>query len=167
MKRISLLIIAIVVLKFSNVFAQSEKFQALFIYNFTKYIEWPTNGNQEFVIGVLGNDIITNELRNVAANKKVGNQNITVKTFSSKDELSSCNIIYIPSNKNNNLDEVLAKANNNTLIVTDKKGAAKQGSAINFVIVDGKQKFEINSNNISKRGLKVDPNLLNLGINVI
>ena len=118
MKRISLLIIAIVVLKFSNVFAQSEKFQALFIYNFTKYIEWPTNNNQEFVIGVLGNDIIMNELKKVASNKKVGNQNIIVKTFTNKEEVATCNIVYIPSNKSNKLNEIIAKANDNTLIVT-------------------------------------------------
>lgn len=167
MKRISLLIIAIVVLKFSNLFAQSEKYQALFIYNFTKYIEWPTNSTQDFVIGVIGNDVILSELKNIAESKKVGSQNIVVKSLSNTDDLSNCNIIYIPSSKNNKLEEILASAKESTLIVTDKKGAAKEGADINFVIVDGKQKFEINSSNISKSGLKVDPNLLNLGINVI
>jgi len=167
MKRIVLLIIAVTVLKFSSLFAQSEKYQALFIYNFTKYIEWPINNNKEFVIGVYGNSNIIAELEKVAANKKVGSQNIVVKSFSEAQEIISCNIVYIPANRNSKLDEVLANAKDNTLIVTDKKGAAKEGADINFVIVEGKQKFEINSNNISKSGLKIDPNLLNLGINVI
>lgn len=167
MKKISLLIIAVVVLKFGSVFAQGEKYQALFIYNFTKYIEWPSNSSNEFVIGVYGNDIIIGELEKVASHKTVGSQEIKIKSFTSPEEIASCNIVYIPSNKSNKMTEVMNNAKENTLVVTDKKGAAQQGAGINFVIVDGKQKFEINSNNINKSGLKVDPNLLNLGISVI
>ena len=38
----------------------------------------------------------------------------------------------------------------NTLIITEKPGLAKQGSGINFVIENNKQKFEMNKTNIEK-----------------
>jgi hypothetical protein len=54
----------------------------------------------------------------------------------------------------------------NVLIVTEKPGFARQGSAINFVIVQNKQKFELNKNNAEKYNLKVSTTLVQLGIPV-
>ena len=43
--------------------AQDEKFKALFMYNFTKYIEWPQSKQTgDFVIGVVGGSPIIDEL---------------------------------------------------------------------------------------------------------
>ncbi len=117
--------------------AQVPKLQSIFIYNFTKYIEWPasyTSGN--FIIGVLGQSPLTKELNNLSKTKKVLNQPIVINKFK----------------------------NISTLIITEKKGMAKQGAGINFVIVNNKQKFELNKANISKYNLKVSPNLINLAI---
>ena len=59
--------------------AQDEKFKALFMYNFTKYIEWPqTKQSGDFVIGVMGNSAIVSELNAIASKKTVGAQNIKV-----------------------------------------------------------------------------------------
>ena len=37
-----------------NVNAQIEKTQASYIYNFTRFIEWPSAGSSEFVIAIIG-----------------------------------------------------------------------------------------------------------------
>ena len=41
---------------------------------------------------------------------------------------------------------------------------AKQGSAINFVIVGSRQKFELNKSNVEKHNLKVASTLENLAV---
>jgi hypothetical protein len=52
--------------------AQDEKFKAIFIYNFTKYINWPASEG-DFVINVLGDEAITREMGEIATKKTVGN----------------------------------------------------------------------------------------------
>jgi hypothetical protein len=53
---------------------------------------------------------------------------------------------------------------NKTLVITEKKGALNEGSAINFVIVDNKLKFELKVSNATKNGLKVSSNLETMAI---
>lgn len=150
---------------FLNSNGQEEKFKAVFIFNFTKYIEWaPSNKQGDFVIGVLGNSEIVRHLEVVASKIKVGNQPITVKKFNSVDEVEHCQLLYITPERSADLPKAIQKfINKNTLIVTDKNGLIKQGSCINFFSDEGEVKFEISKTNIEKNGLKINPTILLLG----
>jgi len=149
-------------IKFSTS-AQDDKFKAIFVYNFTKYINWPVKqGN--FVIYVLGNGRIIDEIEGIAAKKTVGNTAIEIKKISTTGEISDCHILFITSGKTDFLTEafLLAKKKN-ILLITEKPSACKGGSCINFVDRDGKLTFEISKSNIESCGLEVSSDLLKLG----
>jgi len=146
--------------------AQSEKYKALFLYNFTKYIEWPSSqhGN-DFIIGVLGNSAITNELNTYVGKQKVGARNIIIKVFKSVDEIDNCQILFIPSSKSSLIGSVVSKTSGkNTLLVTDRKGLSTSGSGISFIEENDKLKYEINKSNIQRNGLTVNSALVKLGV---
>jgi hypothetical protein len=50
---------------------QDERLKAIFIYNFTKHISWPSKSGN-FVISVPGNNKIITEIEVIAANKTAG-----------------------------------------------------------------------------------------------
>lgn len=143
--------------------AQDEKFKAIFIYNFTKYINWPVyQGN--FVISILGNGSIFNEIEEIATKKKVGASTIFIQKINSITEISTCHILYIASAKADFLAEALLLAKSrNILLITEKKDACKNGSGINFINREGKLSFEISKPNIEACGLSVSSDLLKLG----
>lgn len=148
--------------------AQSEKFKALFMYNFTKYIEWPATVRQgDFVIGILGASPMAKELEIIAGKQKVGSQNIMVKTFNSIDEIGNCHILYVPASKSSSLAQIIEKlSGKSVLVVTDKEGLASQGACINYVQDGDRIKYELNKKNIEKRGMVVNSALVTLGIAV-
>jgi hypothetical protein len=140
------------------------KIKVAFIYNFTRLIEWPPDYKQgEFVIGVLnGSPALLTEL-NSLAQKKIGNQQITIKNFKSVDEVNKCNILFIPEASNNMLAEALKKIHGtSTLLITESEGDVKKGSAINFIVKDNKQAFELNKANAEKNHLTVSSSLKTL-----
>ncbi len=147
-------------------FSQDAKFKALFMYNFTKYIEWPVEKQRgDFIIGIYGTSPITQELRIIADKKKVGTQTIVIKEFDTPAGLSSCNILYIPENRSAKIDEVAGSCSGRgTVLITDKPGLAKTVSGLNYIKIDGRQSFEINKANLEKQGVKVNSVLLSLGI---
>lgn len=149
---------------------QVAKLQSVFIYNFTKYIDWPASyAGGDFVIGVLGDSPIITELNNMASQRKVGNQAIEVKKFNSPSEITKCHILFIPANQSENFDQAKQKIGNNnfsTLLITEKEGMASQGAAINFVIRNNKQKFELKASNASQYGLQISSKLEALAINL-
>ena len=145
----------------------SAKIKAIYIYNFTKYIEWPQSykvGN--FVIGVIGsNTTILNELSKMANSKKVGNQKLEIRNINSCSPKDQFNIIYLLPDNSSQLSDILKNIKGkSTLIVTDKTGLAKKGAAINFFIEGNKQKIELNRNNLETHKLKVASTLVEMAL---
>ncbi|NJK96065.1 MAG: YfiR family protein [Bacteroidetes bacterium] len=146
--------------------SSATKYQALFMYNFTRYIEWPSSSSAgEFVIGVLGNGSITSDLTELTTGKFVGSQKITVKQFANISDISNCHLLFVNRSFINQFGDILTKfSGKNTLMVTDKPGMVEKGAGINFVIDDGKQRFEVNRNAIEKSGLKISSKLLDMAV---
>lgn len=141
--------------------------KAVYLYNFSKYIEWPTDYRQgDFIIGVLnGSSHIMAELKKMAASKTAGSQRFIIKNFKSAAEIGKCNILYVPETSNGELGEVLKKIKGkSTLLVTESVGDAKRGAAINFVSKDSKQEFELNKSNAERCKLVVSTSLSALAI---
>jgi hypothetical protein len=149
--------------------ATYTKMKAIFIYNFTKYIDWPEKYKEgNFVIGILGTSSFYNDLTAQLSTKSVGNQKFEIKNFANVESISGiCHILFIPAENSSMLPAVLKKTKGkNTLIVTEKPGLAKQGAAINIIPIDNKLKFELNKETIEKYNLKVSSTLLALAITV-
>lgn len=149
-------------------YAQDDKFKALFIYNFTKYMEWPTSKQTgDFKIGVLGSSPITNELKSFTAKKTVGQQKIVVEEIMAIADCPKYHIVFVPAKASSNVGEITQNvANKGVLVVTDKQGMAATLSGINFTKVDGQQTFEISEKHIHEQGVSAAKSLLTLGISV-
>ncbi len=146
--------------------SQDYRIHSVFIYNFTKYIQWPSSEQSgDFIIGVLGNSPIVASLEKLAAERKIGTRSMIVKRFSSVADISKCHMLFIPERYSNDLEAALAKtAGQATLIMTEKNGLGAKGSNINFITVDGKQRFELNRGATEKAQLKVSTELTSLAI---
>lgn len=137
------------------------KAQTLFIYNFSRLIEWPANyrtGN--FIIGILGSSEVANELEAYTKGKKVGTQNIEIIRYKAPAEIQNCHILFVSFARTKQLVELAPVLNGkSTLIITEKSGALNEGAAINFVVLQDKLKYEIKSENASKFGIKFSAKL--------
>lgn len=165
-----LLIIIISAIFITNLQAQTgiPKAQAMFIYNFSRLIEWPASYKTgAFIIGVMGSAELVSELETYTAGKKVGIQDIVVKQYKDQTEIDKCHILFVSFSKTKLLSEVMSSLQNkSTLIISEKSGAIQEGSAINFTIIGDKLKFEISPNNANKYGIKVSAKLNEMAIKV-
>ncbi len=145
--------------------AQDEKFKALFMYNFTKYIEWPQakqSGN--FVIGVCGNASIVPELQEIASKKTVGSQKIEIKEVASSDDPAKLHILYVTEDKTEAVDGFVGKVKGKgVVLITDKPGLAEAKSGINYIKDGGRLKYEVSHKHLSEEGVKVSSQLAQLG----
>jgi hypothetical protein len=148
----------------------NARIKSVFIYNFTRYIEWPEDYKTgSFVINLYGsNSAVLAELTSMAKTKTVGTQKIEIRNTTSLDGINGKNhIVYVTSDVTTPLSEIIAKLKGKaSLLVTEKAGLARQGSAINFVVIDNRQKFELNQANAEKNSLKVSSSLVALAIPV-
>ncbi|MCX2745149.1 YfiR family protein [Mangrovivirga sp. M17] len=149
-------------------FAQGdmEDVQSMFIYHFIKYIEWPASSNSgDFVIGVTGNDALYQQINSKLNGKPRPGGKIIVKQISDPSQVNGLQIVVLGKNKSREFDSYKAKtAGKPILFITEDRGLGKKGSSINFIVVNGKLKFELNKSVIDAQKLRVSSSLTQVAV---
>jgi hypothetical protein len=168
MKKLILLFIVLFVVRSGYSQTEIPKAQSIFIYNFTRLVEWPESYKSgDFIIGVLGNSEIYGELEAYTAGKKVGMQSIVVKKYKDFSEVDKCNILFLSYNRSGQLVDLIKKTDTTPmLIIGERKNIMNEGAGIGFVLVDDKLKFELNLPAATRNGLKVNSKLQEMAMNV-
>jgi YfiR/HmsC-like len=147
--------------------AQSEPNYAIhahIIYRFTKYIEWPENRTTgDFVIGVVGESSLYEQLKIFVANKTVGSQKIVVKNYPASAGSFDAHILFVSEGAGWNIKKIAKKIATEPVLLVTELSFPAAATCINFRITDQHLKLEFNKNNIEKRNLNVASELLQLG----
>lgn len=132
--------------------------QALFIYNFIKLVAWPDDQKTaNFTIGVLGSNVTYKAIEEYTREKRIdGGRDIVVKRYQKTADVDkSCQLLMITSTYTKEIETIYHTAKDrNILLIAEKDGAIEKGAAINFLLIDGKIKFEVKTSNITDCHLK-------------
>lgn len=140
--------------------------QALYIYNFMRYIKWPENSvGEKYVIGVVGNSSTYNSLKKLTSGRKVGIKSIEVVIYQSVTDIVDCQILVVARNKNSEMQAVSERlAGKSCLIIGEISGNENKEACIYFRVVDNKLKFAINEENTKRQQLVVSKTLFDMAI---
>lgn len=143
-------------------------FRARLLKVFPKYIEWPESEKKgDFIVGFVGNTALADAFTTAMSGRTVGSQNVKVRKFASSKSIEKCHILYVSTDKSNELSACVSKVKkSNTLIITDKNGLISK-SGINFVVLDSRVKFELNAKILGANNLKFNPDLKKIASKVI
>jgi hypothetical protein len=143
------------------------KFKSIFLFNFIDYVKWPEERKTgPLVIGITGDSELLPFLEKIALKRRVGKREILIRRHDpTADDPASCHLLFITSSSAGKLDEIIRSIEGKqVLTVSGTDGFGQRGVAINFVLVEGKLKFEINTRALSAARLDMSSQLLKLGI---
>jgi hypothetical protein len=169
MKRIVLLYALVLFALEASSQQQNYQTHTLFVYSFTRFIQWPPEESQgDFEIVVLGESQILSELKVMAERKRAGNRVIHVSKINSLGEFKKGHILYVSPDWTSKYQEVSAKIGDDpVLLVTEQATGANKGN-VNFVSnKEGRLAFELNKPAIEKHKLKVSAELTRLAITTV
>ncbi len=136
---------------------------SLYVYNITKYIEWhPSNDESNFVIGVIGNDDIYQEMTEQFLGKKISNKPVVVTKMNSIKELGTANLYFVSTTRISYLSEIYKRMTKNHALVISDVHYSTDGVHINFFSDGENLRFEMNDEQIKKSKLTVSSSLKNL-----
>jgi len=119
------------------------------------------------VIGVFGDSKVLSELKKMAKMKKINNRPLKVVQYESVGDVEKCHILYIPKKYSDRFNDINKKLKSqSTLVITENEGLLDKGAGVNFVVVNNRQKFELNKSLLKKKKLKVSNDLEALAITV-
>lgn len=168
MKRVLLVVILAIVATVNGVAQErpTHEIHAAMLYNFIKYVQWPNEGETgDFVVGVIGDENVFNTLKAWYDGKAKGSKKYVIKKLASADEANTCQVVYVGKSKNRDFDVIKSSVTGKSILtITDGNGMAEKGSCINFKVIDGKLKFELNQAMVSGSNLKVSTQLSSMAI---
>ena len=158
-----ILILLFSVALFSNSLSAQEKNsnpkkQALFIYNFFKYVEWSNFDElKSFNVGVIGDEknLVYDELVIIAKTEKAKKLPIKVKRLNNLNQLDDIQLLYFDKAASLKFDAIYtAIANKHILLVS--KGYPYGKSMINFIMDEDKVQYELSETKCEEAGLKAN-----------
>ena len=141
--------------------------KAAFLGNFAKFVRWPKvffpESDSPYVFGILGDDPFGSIIDRAIEGFRIGGRQVVVKRFKNAASLEFCHILFISRSQEKNVKDIFVKLREvPTLTVSEMINFCQEGGMINFILVEGKIRFEINASAAKKAGLKVSSSLLSL-----
>jgi hypothetical protein len=150
--------------------ALERRVKAAYIYRFLEFVTWPdappAAGDSPFIIAVAGPDEMVEELRRVAGSRSAAGRAIDIRKMDPEGRMPPLHVLFIADTERGRLAQLIRAAPRGTVIVTESDGALGLGSIINFVLVDGRVRFEIAPEAAEKRGVRLSSRLITLAQNV-
>lgn len=145
--------------------------KAAMLYNFTKFVEWPSGALGEpgapVTICVAGRDPFGPALEQAVADRTAYGRPIRIAKAGRVEELKGCHIVYIGVSERKRLAESLEMiAQPGVLTVSDIEEFTHQGGIVGFVLRDSKVRFEVNLDAAEKARLKISARLLKLATGI-
>ncbi len=151
--------------------SKEYQLKAAFIYNFTKFVDWPDHRSESkdspFTIGVFGKNPFGDELNKLAQGRSVNGRPMIIKNITSTNEAASVDLLFVSDGQEELLGKLLGTIQSTgVLTIGESKAFADYGGIINFVTEADKIRFEINLDEAERGGLKLRAQLLKLAKNV-
>lgn len=151
----------------TGVEATEYQIKATYVYNFTKFADWPAgafaSSNAPIVISIIGEDPFGSALDDIVRGELVRNRQLVIKRFHAGDDLANCHVLFICRSEKEHLPQLLEQLKGRpVLTVSDMDGFAGQGGMLNLLVVRKTVKMEINQEAAADAGLQISVKLLKL-----
>ena len=143
---------------------QEHEVKALYLFNFTKYVEWPepqAGDTNLFLIGVIGAPEAEASLVEATQGKEVGGKRVVIRRFEVGADLRSCHMLYVGTTYRGLIERTLEGLRNwSVLTVGEGEAFLDRGGMVGFVRRIKKVRLLISLDTARRADLHVSAKLL-------
>lgn len=147
--------------------AKEYQIKAAFLYNFTKFVEWPSRcfaaPDAPFVIGVVGRDPFGDELKKLVRDRTVAGRAIVAVQLTAIEPATTIHLLFVANGEEKKIEPHLATLRSaGVLTVGESERFTALGGIVTFIRREDQVRFKINAASAGGSGLKVSAQLLKL-----
>jgi len=152
--------------------AAEHEVKAAFLYKFISYIEWPPRSfareDSPLVIGVVDAPAVADELASIVAGRNVNGRGVILRKVERGEALAGVHVLFVGRGTGARAATLLAAARGHAMLtVTESDETFPTGSVINFVVIDGKVRFDVDARHAESENIKVSARLLSVARKVV
>jgi hypothetical protein len=147
--------------------SEEYRVKAAFVYNFTKFVEWPARsfrGPQDSIsICTIGKNPFDDALTEAVHGKPVNGRPVEIRAVETPEDACTCHILFIRSAERKRLRSILDKtAGHGVLTVGETDSFPMEGGIINLKFDGDKIRIQINLQAAERQHLTISSHLLSL-----
>ena len=145
--------------------APEAKVKAAYLYKFGSYVDWPEQAfagdKAPLWIGVIDAGTLAEDLSAMVVGRSVNGRPLQIRRLQPGDSLDGLNVLFVGRSHNARLADILAAAKTQPILtVTEAHNALSLGGMINFVLVEGRLRFEVAPRTAALSHLSISARLL-------
>jgi hypothetical protein len=147
--------------------AREYKIKAAYLFNLSKFIEWPDEKSQDaetpFTICVYGRNPFGDSLEKLREHKVKG-RSIVIHYVAENQAIDSCRLVFLPRDNTAAVPKALSSAGGNApiLSVSDDQNFLANGGLISLVTENNTVLLDINLTRAKQIGFNISANLLEI-----
>jgi hypothetical protein len=136
------------------------------IFTFARYVRWPERKmrpDSPFVIGVIGQDNISDMIREQVGGRTLKDRTVVVKSLAAVQEIAGCHILFVSRSEDPRLGSILRMARGNSVLTVGESDAfEKEGGCLRLFFDGSSMRFVANKRNLDRADLEPDLGLLQM-----
>ena len=127
---------------------------------------WPASKlgpNAPLVIGVYGNDGVTDFLETAVQGRRLKGRNVVVKRFTAVQEVVGCHVLFVSRSEQDRVRDLLRRtAGEPILTIGESESFMDRGGIVRLTMLGEAAQFTFDASNLKRSQLEIDPETLTL-----
>jgi len=138
--------------------------RAVYLFNFARFTEWPAaDAKGPLTLCVLGDAEVAAALDGLVGDRPINGRDVSVASLETFRIVRTCHLLYVPGEDPARIAGALdAVSSLHVLTVGDGEAFARLGGVAALLNEDGKTRFAINTDALTRSGLRLSSRMLGL-----
>ncbi|UUX94440.1 YfiR family protein [Aquabacterium sp. J223] len=141
--------------------------KAAYLVRFSGFVEWPTPTPPVLVLAVAGAPEVAAALQHHAAGRQAGGPELATRAVRTGDPVDDVHLLFVGGPRSYAESWAMRLQGRPVLLVTDVPEGLPEGSAINFVHVGERLRFEVSLRALERARLRASARLLGVAVKVV
>lgn len=140
------------------------QFKAAMVLKLTRHATWPSAklpSGSPLVIGVYGQDHISNQISEAIAGRSISGREVIVKRIATVQEITGCHVLFVSRSEQDRLGSVLGKTKGEPILTIGESSNFKdKGGIFQLTPNGGGVSVEFDLRNLRRSGIQIEPDTL-------
>ncbi len=141
-----------------------ETVKAGFLFNFTKFIEWPPPASGPLLVCTASSDAFDALIARLVQGQAVGGRPLAALSLREGDSPGDCDVLFLAARRQREQSELLQGVTRGVLTVGETVQFMREGGMVRFLTENNRVRFQINQKAAEAAGLKISSKLLTLSV---
>jgi hypothetical protein len=143
--------------------APEHEVKAAFLFRFFSFMDWPQASAAPLVVGFIGAEEIAAAMERIVPGRSAQGRPVIVRRLKAGESAAGADIVMVGRAES---ERIAALAKQGVVVVGEAEGALDRGAAINFLIVEGRVRFEVSVPNAERGKVRIHSRMLAVAYNV-